>query len=709
MQFSGVWLAAEADDDVRRSGIGLDTDDSDWSPVAVPGHWQDHEPFRTSDGPVMYRHAFTAPRPADGKRRWITLDGIFYQADVWLDGAYLGDPEGYFFPHRFDVTSLSHFGDDHVLAVEVTCSPQSGSSGRRNITGVFQTPAGIGSNRNPGGLWRPVSMYDTGPVHIDRLRVLCRDADARRAHLRITTRLDSDRLTPVTMRTYIDGEQADEQHQSIAAGRNDFEWTVDIADPALWWPRSLGDQPLIEVAVEVVVDAEVSDRRQRRTGLRQIVWDDWVCSVNGERLFLKGANLLPTAAAPANATDHMIRQDLDAAVALGLDAVRVHGHIADRALYHAADEAGMLLLQDFPLQWIHERSVRQQAVEQARAAVDSLGHHPSIAMWTAHDDPAATDAGVAPKGWRGRVRTVAARQLPSWNKSVLDRWVKRAFERADSSRQVVAHSGVVPHLPQLDGTDSHLWFGWRRGEAEDLADYAARLPRMVRFVSEFGSDSPPADASFIDEQLAAYEWPSLDWARIQNETGYQRDVVERSFPPTEYDSFDKWRDALQYYQAHVLKVQIEALRRLKYRPTGGFCFSSLNDPAPAISSSILDHERRPKVAHATVAAACAPVLVIADPLPADVRSGDRLDLDVHVVSDRREPLDFAVVDVVASWTGDTERWRFGGPVPADDVVKVGCIRFDIPDAPGSLTIDLALTSGDTTSRNHYATTISTQR
>jgi beta-mannosidase len=159
----------------------------------------------------------------------------------------------------------------------------------------------------------------------------------------------------------------------------------------------------------------------------------------------------------------------------------------------------------------------------------------------------------------------------------------------------------------------------------------------------------------------------------------------------------------------VLKVQIEALRRLKYRPTGGFCFSSLNDPAPAISSSILDHERRPKVAHATVAAACAPVLVIADPLPADVRSGDRLDLDVHVVSDRREPLDFAVVDVVASWTGDTERWRFGGPVPADDVVKVGCIRFDIPDAPGSLTIDLALTSGDTTSRNHYATTISTQR
>ena len=83
------------------------------------------------------------------------------------------------------------------------------------------------------------------------------------------------------MRTLVDGVQVDEQLQSIAAGQNDFEWTIDISDPRLWWPRALGDQPLIEVAVEVVVDGEVSDRRERRTGLRQVVWNDWICL--GER------------------------------------------------------------------------------------------------------------------------------------------------------------------------------------------------------------------------------------------------------------------------------------------------------------------------------------------------------------------------------------------------------------------------------------------
>jgi beta-mannosidase len=706
MELRGVWLAAEADDDVRRHGIALDTDDSGWELISVPGHWRDHPKFAASDGPVMYRHAFHAPVPAAGRRRWITLDGIFYQADVWLDGAYLGDPEGYFFSHTFDVTALSTFGEEHLLAVEVTCTPQSGSRGRRNITGVYQAPGGVRADSNPGGLWRPVWMYETGPVRVDRFRVLCRDADPRRAHLRIAAHLDSDRELPVTVHTLVDGIVHDTQLQVIAAGQNDLEWNIDITDPALWWPRSLGAQPLVEIAVEVVVDGEISDRRARRTGLRQITWDDWMCSVNGERIFLKGANLLPTAVGPANASDEQIRSDLAAAVDLGLDALRVHGHIAGRELYRAADEIGMLLLQDFPLQWRYARTVRARAVDQARAAVDALGHHPSIAQWNAHNDPAASDAPVEASRWSRAARSFAAHQLPSWNRTVLDRWVKRSFEKADTSRQVVAHSGVLPHLPLLDGTDSHLWFGWRHGEAEGLAEFAARLPRMVRFVSEFGSDSAPVNAPFIDEQLRTHEWPDLDWDLLAARHGYQRDVFERLFAPDEFESYAHWRDTTQYYQAHLLKVQIETLRRLKYRPTGGFCFSTLADPAPAISSSVLGHDRVAKAAFSAVRDACAPVLVVADQPPAFVRPGDRLDLDVHLISDLREPLDFAVVDATATWQGSIQRWRFGGPVAADEVVRVGRIRLAVPDVNGALTIDLRMTCGDVTSTNRYATTIS---
>ena len=192
VELSGSWRALAADDELRRDGIGLDVDDSMWLSVDVPGHWRSSDALAKSDGPILYRRRFDLPTPEPGRRRWITFDGIFYQADVWLDGAYLGDPEGYFFPHSFDVTALSRLGDDHVLAVEVTCEPERGTTGRRNITGLFQHSEAVARDWNPGGIWRPVLVYDTGPVKLDRLRVLCRDADETRAHLRLHARLDSD-------------------------------------------------------------------------------------------------------------------------------------------------------------------------------------------------------------------------------------------------------------------------------------------------------------------------------------------------------------------------------------------------------------------------------------------------------------------------------------------------------------------------------------
>ena len=57
-------------------------------------------------------------------------------------------------------------------------------------------------------------------------------------------------------------------------------------------------------------------------------------------------------------------------------------------------------------------------------------------------------------------------------------------------------------------------------------------------------------------------------------------MFDRHVPPDPYPTFDEWRDATQRYQAELLRHQIETMRRLKYRPTGGFCLFMLNDAAP---------------------------------------------------------------------------------------------------------------------------------
>jgi beta-mannosidase len=701
----GTWRARSATDELRRIALGLDGVDDDWAEIAVPGHWRDHPEFAESDGPVLYRRRFTLAPPESDRRRWVCLDGVFYQADVWLDGAYLGDPEGYFFPHTFDISALSRLGDDHVLSIEVTCSPNHSYRGRRNITGIFQYWDGIDRAWNPGGLWRPVTVFDTGPVHIERLRVICRDADESRAHLRLYARLDSDSPRSVRLRTSADGLALDESEHPLATGTNEIEWTLDIASPALWWPRSIGSQQLTTIGVEVLVGGDVSDRAHRRTGFREVAWNNWLCSVNAERIFLKGANLLPTAVGLANASPDEVRGDLELAVEAGLDVLRVHGHIADRSLYDAADEMGVLLLQDFPLQWEHARSVRGEAVRQAVEAVNLLGHHPSIVQWTGHNDPAAAGVGLEGSTAKSRLRYVIGQQLPSWNRSVLDRWVKRAFEKADPSRPTVAHSGVLPHLPQLTGTDSHWYFGWYHGDAHELAELARTVPRTVQFVSEFGAQAVPTTATFID----ASRWPALDWEALAEHHGLQKWVFDERVPPSDYPTFDAWRDATQLYQAHLLRLQIETLRRLKYRPTGGFCFFALNDPAPVVSWSVLDHRRVPKLGYIAVTDACRPVLVIADPLPPYVNAGDVVSLDVHVVNDTRRSIEAATVDVVTSWARGVRRWRFAGEIDPDSVAKVGTINLSVPDTLGALHVDFRLSFDDDGHRqvitNGYTTAV----
>ena len=449
MELSGTWRACIADDEVRRDGVGLDYDDSSWSAIDVPGHWRSNPAFADSDGPLLYRHRFHLEAPAPGQRHFVTLVGTFYQADVWLDGAYLGDPEGYFFPHSFDITDLSRLATDHVLAIELSCSPQRQRASKRNITGVLQHSDSIDPSWNPGGLWRPVRIDRTGAVRVDRLRVLCRDANDARAHLRLHARLDAGQSQTVLVRTTVDGRVLAEHTQPLAKGLNEVDWTLDVKEPRLWWPWSLGEQHLTEVFVEVLVGGQASDERTVRTGLREVALQDWTFSVNGERLFVKGANLAPTRPALATATPAEVRRDVELARDAGLDLVRVNGHIARPEVYDAADELGMLVWQDFPLQWSYARTIRKEAVRQAREAVDLLGHHPSIAVWCAHNEPiAAHDARGKAMG-SSIVRNVLQQQRPTWNKTILDRWVKRAFEAADESRSVIAHSGVAPHVPQL--------------------------------------------------------------------------------------------------------------------------------------------------------------------------------------------------------------------------------------------------------------------
>jgi beta-mannosidase len=705
MELTGTWRAAIADEDLRRTWQDDDFDDDGWEAVEVPGHWRSVAAFADEDGPLLYRRPFSVMGPAADRRAWLTFDGLFYQGDVWLDGAYLGDTEGYFAPHTFEVTEALRARGDHHLAVEVTCSRPADLTAKRNITGVFQHWDCLDPDWNPGGLWRPVRVTETGPVRIERLRVLCAEARPERAVVVLRATLDSDEPRTVTLHTTL-GSTDHTADQPLATGANEVEWTLTIDDPALWWPRALGEATLQDLHVRVELDARegggTSDERRLRTGLRQVRLRSWIASVNGERLFLKGSNHGPTRMALAEATPADLAGDVTMALDAGLDLLRIHAHITRPELYDAADEAGLLLWQDFPLQWGYARGIRKQAVRQATQAVDLLGHHPSIALWCGHNEPMAIEND--PSMWgdptavrKMAVRALAAQELPTWNKTVLDRSVKRAFEKADSTRPVIAHSGVLPHPPLLDGTDSHLYFGWYHGDERDLPAFLRTVPRMGRFVTELGAQAVPETADFCEPE----RWPDLDWDRLGRTHALQKAIFDRVVPPADHATFEGWRGATQAYQAVVIRRQIEALRRIKYRPTGGFAQFCFADGHPAVTWSVLGHDRAPKAGYEALRQACRPVIVVADRLPEVVDPGDALALDVHVISDLRAPVEDAEITAHLRWAGGERTWRWRGDIPADACERVGTVQIVVPEAPGAMALDLALGWADGSAENRY--------
>ena len=224
---------------------------------------------------------------------------------------------------------------------------------------------------------------------------------------------------------------------------------------------------------------------------------------------------------------------------------------------------------------------------------------------------------------------------------------------------------------------------------------------LAGFVGGFGAQAVPETADWMEPD----RWPDLDWDRLGHTHGLQKHIFDHRVPPAEAPTFDAWRTATQEHQATVLRHHVEELRRLKYRPAGGFCQFMLADGHPGVTWSVLDHHRVPKEGYVALAEACRPVIVVAERLPAAVRPGDALALDVHVVSDLRTPLEPATVTARAGWRGGGHGWRWSGEVGVDTCVRVGTVRLVVPDAPGGLTLDLDLAAGDVAASNRYTTTI----
>ena len=686
-----------------------------WTAVEVPSQLASSEGRQA----IWYRTAF--PRPDHSGRVVLRLGGAFLAANVWVNGKLLGSHYGYFAAFGFDVTSLLR--PENLLVICCESPVELETYRKRHLMGWFNDgddrpyPASAFQSlpepyrwEVPLGLWRPVELEHLGAVILDWVRLRPRlEAGVGRLEVECRLRnLDAREMA---------GEVAVEVSGPGASGlrlRREFKlpggleqtatMTLSIPGAERWWPWRLGEPILYSARVGLTVGGRETSAVRERFGFREVEVEsrsgDWRISVNGRRLFLRGACYQPSLRLD-ELSEESFRRDLELARTTNLDALRVHAHVLPEEFYRLADEAGVLLLQDLPLSGPYAyhagpdegRFFENAARAQLDEMVQMLANRPSVLLWSGHDDapwlPSASHLGDV----------FAVRQ-----NHAIDQELKERAESLDPSREALAASGE---------TDLHTYLGWRSGSWSDLGDLEPGL------VTEFGAQALPSLDSPAWRELGG-AWPVGDAEPRWIYGGFLPGPwSERGVGlPSAYESLEDYVLAGQEYQALLLRHAIDQFRRRKFEPCSGAFPFQLTDSFPGVGFGLVDSARRPRLALEAVREAMAPVRLIVEPTGFEplhpigygYRSGSPASFRLVVVNDDPELAGEATV----RWS----LWRERGPeqtginrvlelvrrksfagsavfeLPTCDepAVQVAAISV-IPDLDGAYRLEAELTAG----------------
>jgi len=366
--------------------------DSDWQTVQLPHDWSiggeilktnpsgnDGGYFPTGIG--WYRKTFHVPAEWQKRITNILFEGVYMNAEVFINGISLGVyPYGYssFF---HDLTPYLHYGRKNIIAVKVDNSKQKNS---RWYSG--------------SGIYRHVWIYNTNPIHIDHRGVFVSsyDISSKAAVVEVKTLLKNRTANDATilLNTLIKDDKSarkGSKTNKVSIKAND-ELTViqkiRIKNPKLWNP----DSPTLYKAVQTISENnDVLDRMSTNFGIRTINFStDKGFQLNGKTILLNGGCVHhdhgSLGAASFNRAEERKVELLKMA---GFNAVRTAHNPFSPAFYEACDRLGLLVINESFDGWRVAKTPFDYALyfdewwkKDIEAMVLRDRNHPSIIMWS---------------------------------------------------------------------------------------------------------------------------------------------------------------------------------------------------------------------------------------------------------------------------------------------------------------------------------------
>jgi len=371
----------------EKTAIDPKFDDKAWKKINLPHDWAVELPFTKSDNadvlahgykPIgglypetsigWYRKQLTFSNADSGKRFQIQFDGIFRDANIWINGFFLGNNKSGYLGVSYDITDYIQFGNRNVIVVRADAS---------QYEGWFYEGAGI---------YRHVWLNQYENTHVVENGVFVHAlVEGNKAAVTIEATIENQNLFPsdCSVISYITdrngkklGEtSAQDFNLKVNQGSSSIQ-KIDIDHPRLW---SLEDPYRYKVNTLIKSNGKIIDSVQTRLGIRTFSFDakDGFF-LNGQHLKIKGTNNHQDHAGVGSALpDDLQYYRISLLKEMGSNAYRTSHNAPTPELLEACDSLGMLVLDEQRL-----LNSSPEYINQFEKLIKRDRNHPSIFLWS---------------------------------------------------------------------------------------------------------------------------------------------------------------------------------------------------------------------------------------------------------------------------------------------------------------------------------------
>ncbi len=579
--------------------------------MLIPNNWQ-LGGLNNFSGAVWFIQSYDFADSTDSLNI-LKFNGVDYNADVWLNQKYIGHHEGYFQQFYFDISTSIKNGNN-LLIVKVSSPKEEPKTvwplKKKLIKGIFNhhdcRPGAwsfeYGQDLNTGGIWNDVFIERCKNIYIDSIQVTPKLNDKRNAaSIKVVIDYELNLNTPINDDVLIQfvspsGEIIEKKIQlEFQPGKNQLIFVQTIHQPELWWSWDTGDQNFYQLKLK----SESINEKHVQFGIRDVKLDEQEqFYLNGEKLFLRGTNIIPTQWL-SDFTKEKIHSLVSLMKEANINIVRVHAHVSRKEFYEECDKQGILIWQDFSLQWTYDESEEfaANAVKQIKEMTKQLNNYSSIAFWCCHNEPG------------DQIKT-------------LDPLLYDAVLSEDTSRIIRLASNY----------EEHAYDGWYWGNKEH---YAAAP--MGPLVTEFGAQAILGIKSLqkfmTDDEIYKPDWKKWKYHDFQYEQTFHIAGIEPG------NDVNELIDNSQNYQSELLQASIDFYRRKKFNGINGIFQFMFVDCWPSITWSVIDYYGEKKKGFYTLKNAYQPVYVSLRMRQTKYFPDGKLNFDLWIINDLLESFD----------------------------------------------------------------------